>query len=52
MRKGASIRKPLKTLPQTQKMISVIIDSRTTIYIKEGRDPEEARKKFIETYKK
>jgi hypothetical protein len=52
MRKKASIKKPLKTLQQTEKMISVVIDSRTRIYIKEGRDPEEARKKFLETYMK
>jgi hypothetical protein len=32
-------------------MKSVIIDSRTTIYIKAGKDPVEARKKFLETYK-
>ena len=32
-------------------MKSVKIDARTTIYIKADKDPEEARKKFLETYK-
>lgn len=43
-------RKNLETLPQ-EKKIAVYIDSRTTIYIKEGKDPEEAKRKFMEIYR-
>lgn len=42
--------KKLETLPQ-EKKIAVYIDSRTTIYIKEGKDPEEAKRKFMEIYR-
>jgi len=38
-----------KPLDQSKK-IAVIIDSRTTIYVKEGTDPEAARLNFIEKY--
>ena len=38
-----------KLLDQSKK-IAVIIDSRTTIYVKEGTDPEAARQNFIEKY--
>jgi hypothetical protein len=38
-----------KPLDQSKK-IAVIIDSRTTIYVKEGTDPEAARQNFIEKY--
>ena len=36
----------------TVKKIAVIIDSRTTIYVKEGTDPEVAREKFLSLHKK
>jgi hypothetical protein len=38
--------KPLDQL----KKIAVIIDSRTTIYVKEGTDPKEAKERFLEKY--
>jgi hypothetical protein len=34
----------------TVKKIAVIIDSRTTIYVKEGTDPKEAKERFLEKY--
>lgn len=43
-----SVRKQFETLNHdTKKMIRVIIDSKTTIYIKEGEDPELAREKYF-----
>jgi len=39
-----------KPLNQSEKKVAVIIDARTTIYVKEGVDPEEARQNFIEKY--
>lgn len=42
------VRKQFETLDHdTKKMIRVIIDSKTTIYIKEGEDPELAREKYF-----
>jgi hypothetical protein len=42
------VRKQFETLNHdTKKMIRVIIDSKTTIYIKEGQDPELAREKYF-----
>ncbi len=33
--------------PDLSKMVSVNIDSSTTIYVEQGKDPEEAKRKFI-----
>lgn len=41
-------RKQFATLDQnTKKMVPVYIDSKTTIYIKEGEDPQAAREKYF-----
>jgi len=43
-----AVRKQFETLNHdTKNMIRVIIDSKTTIYIKEGEDPELAREKYF-----
>jgi hypothetical protein len=43
-----SVRKQFETLNHdTKKMIRVNIDSKTTIYIKEGEDPQAAREKYF-----
>lgn len=41
------LRKQFETLTNTKKMIPVYIDSKTTIYIKEGEDPQAAREKYF-----
>ena len=40
-------RKQFETLTNDKKMIPVYIDSKTTIYIKEGEDPQAAREKYF-----
>lgn len=41
------LRKQFATLTNTKKMIPVYIDQKTTIYIKEGEDPQAAREKYF-----
>lgn len=43
-------KRALKLSPNTEEMLPVFIDQKTTIYIKPGEDPEQARRKWIEKH--
>jgi len=49
--KAEKLRKmALEQSPKTDDLLPVFIDAKTTIYIKPGEDPEQARKNFIEKH--
>ncbi len=50
MRKKKQESSKFETANTSVKKIAVIIDSRTTIYVKEGTDPKEAKERFLEKY--